>query len=107
MVAPYAHPDVAAHVHRMMTATSPEGAAAALRGRAERPDYRELLTRVTVPTLVVVGEDDEYTPVADARAMHAAIPGSALEVVPRAAHMPNLEQPEQFNAALAALLGRL
>ena len=83
MVAPYAHPDVAAHVHRMMTATSPEGAAAALRGRAERPDYRELLTRVTVPTLVVVGEDDEYTPVADARAMHAAIPGSPLRVVPR------------------------
>ncbi|MDQ0951196.1 3-oxoadipate enol-lactonase [Streptomyces phaeochromogenes] len=107
MVAPYAHPDVAAHVHRMMTATSPEGAAAALRGRAERPDYRELLTRVTVPTLVVVGEDDEYTPVADARAMHAAIPGSALEIVPRSAHMPNLEQPEQFNAALSALLGRL
>lgn len=107
MVAPYAHPDVAAHVHRMMTSTSPEGAAAALRGRAERPDYRELLTRVTVPTLVVVGEDDEYTPVADARAMHAAIPGSTLQVVPRAAHMPNLEQPEQFNAALAALLRRL
>ncbi|MFF5004213.1 alpha/beta fold hydrolase [Streptomyces phaeochromogenes] len=107
MVAPYAHPDVAAHVHRMMTSTSPEGAAAALRGRAERPDYRELLTRVTVPTLVVVGEDDEYTPVADARAMHTAIPGSTLQVVPRAAHMPNLEQPEQFNAALAALLRRL
>ncbi|MFF3714218.1 alpha/beta fold hydrolase [Streptomyces phaeochromogenes] len=107
MVAPYAHPDVAAHVHRMMTSTSPEGAAAALRGRAERPDYRELLTRVTVPTLVVVGEDDEYTPVADARAMHTAIPGSTLQVVPRAAHMPNLEQPEQFNAALAALLRRI
>ncbi|MCX4907280.1 alpha/beta fold hydrolase [Streptomyces sp. NBC_00878] len=107
MVAPYADPDVAAHVHRMMTGTSPEGAAAALRGRAERPDYRELLTRVTVPTLVVVGEDDEYTPVADARAMHAAIPGSALHVIPRAAHMPNLEQPEAFNAAVAALLRRL
>jgi pimeloyl-ACP methyl ester carboxylesterase len=40
MVAPYADARVAAHVRRMMTATPPEGAAAALRGRAERPDYR-------------------------------------------------------------------
>ncbi|OAR26053.1 hydrolase [Streptomyces sp. ERV7] len=104
MVAPYADPDVKAHVLRMMTATDPEGAAAALRGRAERPDYRELLTTVTVPTLVVVGRDDTYTPVADAEAMHTAIPGSTLVVVEAAAHLPNLERPEEFNAALRAHL---
>lgn len=62
MVAPYADAEVKAHVHRMMTATSPQGAAAALRARAARPDYRDLLTRVTVPALVVVGTDDAYTP---------------------------------------------
>ncbi|MGP4043265.1 alpha/beta fold hydrolase [Streptomyces sp. 2A115] len=107
MVAPYAHPDVAAHVHRMMTSTPPEGAAAALRGRAERPDYRGLLTRVTVPTLVVVGEDDEYTPVSDAKAMHDAIPGSTLRVIPDSAHMPNLEQPEDFNETLATFLNHV
>lgn len=76
MVAPHAAPEVKTHVHRMMTATSPEGAAAALRARAARPDYRDLLTRVTVPALVVVGTDDTYTPVADAEAMHAALPDS-------------------------------
>ncbi|BCL29453.1 alpha/beta fold hydrolase [Streptomyces aurantiacus] len=107
MVAPYARPDVAAHVRRMMTGTPAEGAAAALRGRAERPDYRELLTRIDVPTLVVVGEDDEYTPVEQAKAMHEAIPGSALHVVRAAAHLPNLEQPQEFNEALAGLLDRL
>lgn len=104
MVAPYADADVKAHVYRMMTATDPEGAAAALRGRAERPDYRELLTTVTVPTLVVVGRDDTYTPVADAEAMHAAVPGSTLVVVESAAHLPNLERPAEFNAALRAHL---
>ncbi|MFK8912073.1 alpha/beta fold hydrolase [Streptomyces sp. YS-3] len=104
MVAPYADAGVKAHVHRMMTATDPEGAAAALRGRAERPDYRELLTTVTVPTLIVVGRDDTYTPVADAEAMHASVPGSALVVVEGAAHLPNLERPEEFNAALRTLL---
>ncbi|MFF9582805.1 alpha/beta fold hydrolase [Streptomyces achromogenes] len=107
MVAPYADAGVKAHVHRMMTATPPEGAAAALRGRAERPDYRALLTRVTVPALVLVGADDTYTPVADAEEMHAALPDSALHVVEGAAHLPNLERPEEFNRHLAAFLTRL
>ncbi|MFE0251423.1 alpha/beta fold hydrolase [Streptomyces sp. NPDC059010] len=104
MVAPYADAQVKAHVHGMMTATAPEGAAAALRGRAERPDYRVLLTRVTVPALVVVGADDAYTPVSDAEAMHAALPVSALRVIEGAAHMPNLERPGEFNEALGEFL---
>jgi pimeloyl-ACP methyl ester carboxylesterase len=107
MVAPYAAPEVKTHVHRMMTTTSPEGAAAALRGRAERPDYRALLTRVTVPALVVVGTDDEYTPVADAEAMHAALPDSTLRVIEGAAHMPNLERPAEFNGVLGAFLTKV
>ncbi|MGQ4384680.1 alpha/beta fold hydrolase [Streptomyces sp. SAS_270] len=107
MVAPYSDAEVAAHVHRMMTATSPEGAAAALRGRAERPDYRELLTRVTVPALVVVGADDEYTPVSDAEAMHAALPDSTLRVIDSAAHLPNLERAEEFNGTMETFLARV
>ncbi|KOG35003.1 alpha/beta fold hydrolase [Streptomyces resistomycificus] len=107
MVAPYAAPEVKAHVHRMMTAAPPEGAAAALRARAGRPDYRELLTRVTVPALVVVGDDDEYTPVSDARDMHAALPDSTLRVIEGAAHLPNLERPEEFNRAFAEFLARV
>ncbi len=104
MVAPYADASVRAHVHRMMTATDPRGAAAALRGRAQRPDYRPLLTELAVPALVVVGADDEFTPVSDAEAMHAALPDSTLHVIERAAHMPNLERPAEFNKALADFL---
>ncbi|MFF8729155.1 alpha/beta fold hydrolase [Streptomyces sp. NPDC015171] len=107
MVAPSAAPEVKAHVHRMMTATSPEGAAAALRGRAERPDYRPLLPTVTAPALVLVGADDTYTPVRDAEAMHAALPDSALHVIEGAAHLPNLERPREFNRALGDFLARL
>jgi pimeloyl-ACP methyl ester carboxylesterase len=55
----------------------------------------------------VVGADDEFTPVSDAEALHAALPGSALRVVEGAAHMPNLERPEEFDAALAELLARV
>jgi pimeloyl-ACP methyl ester carboxylesterase len=107
MVAPYAGGDVKAHVHRMMTGTPPEGAAAALRGRAERPDYRSLLTGVTVPALVVVGADDTYTPVADAEAMHALLPDATLHVIESAAHLPNLERPAEFNAVLGRFLTRV
>ncbi|MFM9692228.1 alpha/beta fold hydrolase [Streptomyces europaeiscabiei] len=107
MVAPYADAEVAAQVRRMMTATDPEGAAAALRGRAERPDYRDLLTRVSVPALVVVGADDEYTPVSDAEGMHAALPDSTLHVIEGAAHLPNLERPDEFNKVLEDFLARL
>jgi pimeloyl-ACP methyl ester carboxylesterase len=118
-LAPYAHevlpkmiapatiarrPDVAEHVLGMMLGTSPEGAAAALRGRAERPDYRATLAGATVPTLVVVGDGDEYTPLADARLIHDTVPGSTLAVVPDAAHMPNLEWPTAFNETFAAFL---
>ncbi|SED01925.1 alpha/beta fold hydrolase [Streptomyces sp. TLI_105] len=106
MVAPY-NTHAAPHVHRMMCATDPVAAAAALRGRAERPDHRETLAAVTVPALVVVGRDDTYTPVADAEEMHALLPHSTLTVIERAAHLPNLERPEEFDATLDAFLRSL
>ncbi|MDV5146853.1 alpha/beta fold hydrolase [Streptomyces sp. SBC-4] len=106
MVAPY-NTHAAPHVHRMMCATDPVGAAAALRGRAERPDYRESLTTVAVPALVVVGRDDTYTPVADAEEMHALLPHSTLAVIERAAHLPNLERPEEFDSVLDSYLRSL
>ncbi|MDH6451526.1 MULTISPECIES: alpha/beta hydrolase [unclassified Streptomyces] len=107
MVAPYASPEVRAHVHGMMTATRPESAAAALRARAARPDYRELLTRVTVPALVTVGADDTYTPVADAEAMHTLLPDSELHVIKGAAHLPNLERAAEFNTVLGRFLAKV
>lgn len=108
MVAPHnieTMPAVAQHVLNMMRGTSPEGAAAALRGRAERPDYVEMLAQVTVPALVVVGRHDEFTPVNDAELMHERIPDATLAVIDGAAHMPNLERPTEFNHALQDFLG--
>jgi pimeloyl-ACP methyl ester carboxylesterase len=110
MVAPHniaALPAVADHVMAMMLATSPDGAAAALRGRAERPDYVDMLSQVAVPALVVVGADDELTPISDAELMADRIPDATLAVVDGAAHMPNLERPDEFDAALGSFLHRL
>jgi pimeloyl-ACP methyl ester carboxylesterase len=107
MVAPHnvrARPELARQVLAMMLATSPEGAAAALRGRAERPDYVDMLAHITVPTLVVVGAEDSFTPVNEARLMHQGIPEAALAVIQGAGHMPNLERPTEFNRALQDFL---
>ncbi|MEV5545743.1 alpha/beta fold hydrolase [Streptomyces sp. NPDC052309] len=100
-----AMPDVAARVLAMMRATDPRGAAAALRGRAERPDYREVLATVDAPVLIVVGADDVYTPVSEAEAIHRLVPHATLTVIEKAGHLPGAEQPERFNAALLEFLG--
>ncbi|GAA1351842.1 alpha/beta fold hydrolase [Streptomyces beijiangensis] len=97
-------PDAADHVLTMMRTTDPEGAAAALRGRAERPDYRETLAAVTAPTLILVGADDVYTPVPDAESIRRLIPHATLAVIDGAGHLPGVEQPERFNAALLPFL---
>ncbi|REK92100.1 alpha/beta fold hydrolase [Streptomyces inhibens] len=110
MVSPHniaTQPDVAEHVLRMMTGTAPEGAAAALRGRAERPDYTELLSHISVPALVVVGTEDAYTPVSDARDIYERIPNAELAIIEQAAHMPNLERASEFNAVVEKFLNSL
>jgi pimeloyl-ACP methyl ester carboxylesterase len=110
MVAPatiVTQPAVADHVGRMMRATDPAGAAAALRGRAERPDYVRGLADVAVPTLVVVGGADEFTPVGEARLISDRVPGATLAIVDGAAHLPNLERPAVFNALLQRFLEAL
>ena len=110
MVAPYnvtELTDVAAHVLGMMRNTPPQGAAAALRGRAERPDYGDSLTLAAVPALVAVGADDTFTPVADAEDLHGLLPEATLAVVQGAAHLPNLERPAEFNSLLRDFLAAL
>jgi 3-oxoadipate enol-lactonase len=90
-----------------MAATPPEGVAAALRGMANRADSRDVLSEWRKPLLVVVGEDDQITPPEDARAMHRAVPGSHLEVIAHAGHVPPIEQPAAFGKILNDFLEEL
>ena len=99
------HPTAAADLVRMMQRAPVAGASAALRTRAERRDYLPLLPTLDLPTLILVGELDEFTPVADAELMHQNIRNSKLVVIADAGHLTNLEQPVVFNRTLAAFLG--
>lgn len=101
------NPDAVARVRRMMTATNPEGAAAALRGMAVRRDQTDMLARVLAPALVVVGSEDAITPPSDAELLHREIRGSRLERIEGAGHVSNIERPAQFNRALTDFLSAL
>jgi len=63
------------------------------------------LGAIKLPTIVIVGEDDPGTPVAASRVIAEAIKSARLEIIPAAAHLSNMEQPEAFNRALSGFLG--
>lgn len=65
------------------------------------------LAAMTVPTLLVVGEEDAIFPVHVIEATHRLIPGSRLAVVPRAAHSTHFEQAEAFNELLRDFIAGL
>jgi 3-oxoadipate enol-lactonase len=64
------------------------------------------LKEIKSPTLVIVGDQDPGTPPEMAREIHTNLPGSELAVIPSAAHLTNLEQPDAFNKALSTFLDR-
>jgi pimeloyl-ACP methyl ester carboxylesterase len=97
-------PDIVKRVRDMIVATNPEGAAAALRGMAQRPNRIPLLSNINAPTLILVGSEDALTPVTDAELMHREIGGSLLRIIEGAGHVCNLEKPEEFNRALVEFL---
>ncbi len=88
------------HLYKMMINTKIEGAVASHRGRAERRDNFNYLKEITVPTLVIAGEEDFFTPVKDMQEITNQIQGSKFAVVKKAGHLPNMEQPEIFNSLL-------
>ena len=65
------------------------------------------LSTVTVPALVLVGDEDQGTPVDMHRDIHAALPTAELTILRRAAHISNLEQPEEFNRTVGTFLDKV
>ena len=91
----------------MMTRQPPGGVAAALRGMAARPDRSEWIKSINIPTLIIAGSADTLIPPAESETMARAIAGSKLIVIPDAAHLSNIENPEAFNAAVRAFIRKL
>jgi pimeloyl-ACP methyl ester carboxylesterase len=96
-----------ATIRRLIKQQSPVAIKTAIHRMMLRPDSMPLLAQITVPTLVVTGEEDDLIPVDESRKMAAGIKGAKLVIIPGAGHLANLEQPEAFNAALNAFLTSL
>jgi pimeloyl-ACP methyl ester carboxylesterase len=90
----------------MMLATNPAGAAAAVRGRAERPDYQPVLKQLTAPSLVCAGDHDSYSTAEITSELAGCLPGPEVVIMEGAGHLPNLERPDAFNAHLLGFLTR-
>jgi pimeloyl-ACP methyl ester carboxylesterase len=93
-------PEVVATTRRLIEANRRDGVEAAIYALMRRPDSTGDLGRIDVPTVVVVGHEDELTPPSDSEALHRAIRGSRLTVIPRAGHLSNLEVPDAFSTTI-------
>jgi pimeloyl-ACP methyl ester carboxylesterase len=99
-----APPGVVSRVRAMIESADPVSIDAAIMALMTRPDSIPDLPRISRATLIVVGEHDSVTPLADAQVMQQGIARSRLTVVPGAGHLSSVEQPEAFAKALADFL---
>jgi len=97
-------PDLVDGARAMMRRMSAEDISQVQRGMAERPDSVANLKTITVPTLIVIGEEDVLSTVADGELMRQNIAGSQLKVLPKAGHYSPWEQPELVGKILRQFL---
>ena len=100
-------PDIAANARKMMELLSVDGLAAVQQGMAERPDSVPTLRGIDVETLIVAGEEDTLTPLANAKLMQEHIRGARLSVIPKAGHYAALEYAAEFARVLHQFLDGL
>ncbi len=71
-----------------------------LKALAKRSETCSTLSKISVPTLILCGREDEVTPLAQSQFMHESISGSELKVIENAGHVSNMEQVDDFNQHL-------
>lgn len=97
-------PEIVAHARALAEANTGSGLAAVARGMALRPDSTPSLPDIACPTLVMVGDQDALTPLADARILFERIPHADLEIIEDAGHLSNLERPDLVTDRMATFL---
>jgi len=97
-------PEVVDRLKSIALSTSADAVAGMIRALMTRQDAMAVLSSIHFPTLIVVGDEDTLTPPAMSEQMHKAIAGSELAVLPKAGHLPNLEDSQDFNEVVARFL---
>ena len=100
-------PGVPEAIRAMMRETPPRTLIRTLQGMAQRADAEPVLRTIDVPALVVFGAEDTITSRGQIEMLARGIRGARLEAIEAAGHVPNMEQSDVFNRALAAFLAGL
>jgi pimeloyl-ACP methyl ester carboxylesterase len=100
-------PELQDVLRRMIMQNTPEAIASAVRAMKNRDDANEWLGTIECPALVICGEEDVLTPMAESEALVAGMPNAELARIRRAGHLSNLEAPMAFTEALVQFLGRI
>jgi 3-oxoadipate enol-lactonase len=101
------HRPVRESLRELMASAPAAGVIGGLRAMADRPDSTDLLATIDVPTLVVGGAEDTFTPPDELRGLAAAIPRSRFELIDGAGHVCAYERPGAFNHLVGEHLARL
>lgn len=99
------NPEIAGKIKDIVLATPPAGFAGCCQAISNF-DVRDDLSRLSTPTLIMVGEHDPGTPVEAARQVQEAIQNSVMLELPGAYHLSNIEANGQFNENMLAFLSR-
>ena len=97
-------PDLVSEVRAMILKMSPEDVSMVQAGMAERPDSVPTLKTMTIPTLIVAGEEDAAIPANEAEIMRQNIPSTQLRMIPKAGHYAAFEQPGAVGLLLRQFL---
>jgi len=97
------NPPVLKAIQKQFLATPVEGYVGCIEA-IRKLNYIDRLNEIHIPTLIMVGKEDFGTPVEVSQIMHAMISDSTLVVLPAAAHLSSVAQPEAFNTALLDFL---
>lgn len=99
-----ARDDLTSTIREMARSTGVEAYLRQQTAIMSRPDSREILREITVPTLVVVGADDILTPPELAKEMADGIPDADLLVIEDCGHLSTMERPQAVNDAIRSFL---
>lgn len=74
---------------------------------ASRTDTTSVLSQINIPTLIIRGEEDQLMKEEQAEFLHSEIKGSKLCQISKSGHLPNLENPDEFNSCINRFLEAL
>ena len=101
------HPEAVELIRNIVLSSSPLTICGVLLAQAARTDMTHVLPKIKVPTLIMIGENDNFSPLSSSKMMNEKIVDSELKIISKAGHISNLENPIEFNRNLTEFLKKI